>query len=425
MNTPDSLPPWRYILLIVLFVTSNMLVLVAQSTIADITFTGLKRTQRTTLERLLEQRPGDTLRFSTVMHDLRVLSNRNGIVSADFQLDTLPQGVRIVYHLQEGVSRYPVALLGGLQDNFWWELGYQDDNWQGKGNTLTALARQIDGRLGGRLNFRQDYWRRYRWGFGFQLERYSSQEPLYFGNEQVDYRYDNHNARISWQYHFDPETHFELGFTYFVEDYEKVNLDQLPGPEQRQEQKQLVRLAYQRSRLHYDLLQPRGGDAIFSGEFVFQKATTPFYLFRAIIRKYRPVGKGGLFASRLNLGYAANNDTPFAPFVVDSRINIRGSGNRVDRGTAMIVLNLEYRQLIWKSPWLAVQGVIFSDIGSWRNPGGQISDILERENVKCFAGLGLRLISDKARQSVLRIDYGYGVHPRGQKGIVLGLGQYF
>ncbi len=424
MSTPDSPPPSRY-LLIALFVVSNTALLLGQAVIADITFTGLKRTQRTTLERLLEQRPGDTLQLSEVIDDLRVLSNRNGIVSADFQLDTLPQGVRINYQLQEGVSRYPVALLGGLRDNFWWELGYQDDNWQGRGNTFTAFARQIDGRLGGRVNFRQDYWRRYQWGFGFQLERYSSQEPLYFGDEQVDYLYDNHNARVSWRYHFDPETSFELGFTYFVEDYEKVNIEQVPGPEQRQEKKQLVRLAYQRSRLHYDLLQPRGSDAIFSGEFVFQKETTPFYLFRAIIRKYRPVGKGGLLASRLNLGYAANNNTPFAPFVVDSRVNIRGSGNRVDRGTAMIVLNLEYRQLIWRSPWLAVQGVVFSDVGSWRNPGGQISDILREENVKYFSGVGLRLISDKARQSVLRIDYGYGIHPIGRKGIVLGLGQYF
>ena len=424
MSTPDS-PSSRRFVLLAFLMTACATTLLAQAVIVDVTFTGLKRTQPAALQRLLEQQPGDTLELQRVSDDLRRLSNRNGIVSASYQLDTLPQGVRINYQLQEGVSRYPVALLGGLQDNFWWELGYQDDNWQGRGNTFTAIARQIDGRLGGRLNFRQDYWRRHNWGFGFQLERYSSQEPLYFGSEQVDYFYDNHNAGLSWRYHFDPETNFELGFTYFIEDYEKVNVEQVPGPEQRQEKKQLLRLAYQRSRLHYDLIQPRGNDIRLSSEFVFQKDVTPFYLLRAIIRKYRPVGKSGLLATRLNLGYAANNNTPFAPFVVDSRVNIRGSGNRVDRGTAMIVLNLEYRQLLWQNPWVAVQAVVFSDVGSWRDPGGQISDVIRGENIKYFSGLGLRLISDKARQAVLRIDYGYGLHPVGRRGIVLGLGQYF
>ncbi|MEL6656690.1 MAG: BamA/TamA family outer membrane protein [Bacteroidota bacterium] len=424
MSTPDSPPIWRLLLSIILLTSCSSLVQ-AQLVIRDVTFGGLKRTQPFTLHRLLDQQPGDTLQIQRVENDLRALSNRNGIISATYLIDTLPDGVRINYVLQEGVSRYPVALLGGLRDNFWWELGYQDDNWQGRGNTFTALARQIDGRLGGRLNFRQDYWRRHQWGFGFQLERYASQEPLYFGSQQVDYLYDNHNAGANWRYHFDPETDLELGFTYFVEDYEKVDLEQVPGPTQRTERKQLARIAYQRRRLLYDLLQPSGNDLRLSGEFVFQRNTTPFYLFRAVFRRYRPVGKKGLLATRVNLGYAANNDTPFAPFVVDSRVNIRGSGNRVDRGTAMVILNVEYRHLIWQNPWIAVQGVVFSDVGSWRNPGGQISDVIRGENVKYFSGLGLRLISDKARQAVLRIDYGYGLQPLGRRGIVMGLGQYF
>ena len=399
--------------------------LAAQPLVVQVAFSGLKRTQPQALLRLLELQEGMPFDYTTLQSDLRRLGNYNGMVKADYQLDTLANGLRIHYLLQEGVTRYPIALLGGLKDNFWWEIGYQDENWQGRGNTLSASLRQTDGRLGGSLRFGQRFWRNKNWGYALQLERYASQEPLYFGAEQVDYRYSNHNLGLVWHYHFTPESRLEVGLTYFVEDYEKVNLEQVPGPAQRTEYKQLLRLAYTQAWSKYDLYQPEGGDFRASGEFVFQKNTIPFYLFRAILRQYRPLGRKGLLATRLSAGYSANKNSPFAPFVVDSRVNIRGAGNRVDRGTAMMVLNLEYRHLLLQRRWLAVQAVVFNDVGTWRNPGGTISDVLQRENLKCFAGLGLRFISDWARQAVLRIDYGYGLHPVGQRGIVLGLGQYF
>lgn len=397
----------------------------AQQQIAAFTFEGLKRTEPHVLERLLQHLPGDTLDLQLVADDVRRLSNFQGIVMVDYRLDTLPTGVRIIYELGEGITRYPIGLLGGLRGNFWWELGYEDQNWQGRGNTLTASLRQTDGRLGGRLNYRQDYWRQHQWGFSLQLERYASQEPLYFGTEQVDYRYNNHNFGGSWKYNFSPDEDLEIGFSYFIEDYEKVNIEQVPGPEQQQDIKQLAKLAYQHRRWKYDLYQPQGTDLRLSAEFVFQKNISPFYLLRAIVRRSRPSGLRGLLAGRLSMGYAANRNSPFAPFVVDSRVNIRGSGNRVDRGTAMIILNLEYRYLLLEKPWLAVQGVVFSDIGSWRNPGGTIGDIWSGDNVKYFSGVGFRFISSKARQAVFRIDYGYGISPLGRRGIVLGLGQYF
>lgn len=398
----------------------------AQLPVVSRSFEGQTRTKDSALERRVNHPVGGAVVLYTLEEDVRRLSNYPGIVRAWYTVDTLTAGLHINYHIQEGLTRYPVALLGGLKDNFWWVAGYEDINWQGNANKLSLLARQTDGRLGGRLAFEQFFFRDKKWGLGFQLERYASEEPLYFGLEQVDYLYNNHNIGIQWKYHVTVDKEWQLGYTYFVEDYRKANLLQETGPDAQRESKHLLRAAYRAKRIFYDLQQPSGYDLTFSSEVVLQRQQKePFYLLRAIGRKYLPSGERGVWASRLTAGYATNRNTPFAPFVLDSRVNIRGSGNRVDRGTGVLVLNAEYRQMLWETPWLLGQAVGFIDVGTWRNPGGRISDLWQSENIRCFSGVGIRLISPYAQQAVFRIDYGFGLHPISTGGVVLGLGQYF
>ena len=166
--------------------------------IASISYTGLKRSKVEALQRLTLLQPGTSLQLETLSADLRRLSNFAGIYQANYSLDTLPDGIHVVFELHEGITRYPIALLGGLEDNFWWELGYEDQNWQGSGNTITFLSRQVDGRLGGKIAYRQNYFRHYNWGFGLQLERYASQEPLYFGDEQTGNTFSIQKKTFSW-----------------------------------------------------------------------------------------------------------------------------------------------------------------------------------------------------------------------------------
>ena len=142
-------------------------------------------------------------------------------------------------------------------------------------------------------------------------------------------------------------------------------------------------------------------------------------------RKFARFGDKGNVAMRLRLAISTNNETPFAPFVVDSHVNLRGVGNRIDRGTGQVVFNVEYRQTVgdWKR-W-AAQLVAFSDLGTWRNPGGDFSDLYDSENFRHFIGGGFRIIYKKVFGAVLRVDYGFDIYNKNQNGIVIGLGQYF
>ena len=140
---------------------------------------------------------------------------------------------------------------------------------------------------------------------------------------------------------------------------------------------------------------------------------------------FKRISNKGNWANRLRLGVATNSESPFAPFALDNNLNVRGVGNLIDRGTAVMLLNTEYRHTIYEKGWFALQGNAFVDSGTWRTPGGDFGDFVDSENIKIYPGIGLRLIHKKIYNAIFRIDYGVGLGENSSKGIVFGIGQYF
>ena len=68
---------------------------------------------------------------------------------------------------------------------------------------------------------------------------------------------------------------------------------------------------------------------------------------------------------------------------------------------------------------------MFSDLGTWRDPGADISQFLKKEQFRHFVGLGFRIINQKIFGATLRVDYGVDVFNTNERGLVIGLGQYF
>ena len=118
-------------------------------------------------------------------------------------------------------------------------------------------------------------------------------------------------------------------------------------------------------------------------------------------------------------------ETPFAPFSVDNNLNIRGVGNTIDRGTAAVVLNTEYRHTLINKDWFVLQSNLFIDGGSWRNPCGELRDVGDDKNIRIYPGVGLRFIHKRIFNAIFRIDYGHGITKNPSRGIVFGIGQYF
>lgn len=137
------------------------------------------------------------------------------------------------------------------------------------------------------------------------------------------------------------------------------------------------------------------------------------------------LGKKGNLAFRNRLGISTNNNSPFAPFVFDSFVNIRGIGNRVARGTAEFILNAEYRLSVFQNKYLILQLTTFTDFGALRAPGSSLQTMLNGSKSNFFIGGGVRLHSRLIYKTIFRLDYSINPVNLNKGGFTFGLGQYF
>jgi outer membrane protein assembly factor BamA len=423
--------PFRAGLLIILLaITINNYAQTTDSLVINsITFEGLKKTKTTLLSSFLSNRIGTTTNAALLQSDAQQLSNLDIVAFAQYHVDTTEQGLDIRYEVKEAFSLFPNINFGGIRGNFWYEVGITDFNFLGKGAQLTANYRNNDGRHNFNLYYKMPYLNNPRWGFSASLLKWASIEPLYFDPDQIFYDYDNWTVGATLIHHFSNIHHIEFGGSYFIESYQKNSRhaeEITPGPEAATRRKALAKAIYRFGQLNYHYYEINGFNNILNVQSVYDfDDHTPFFILINDSHFFQRTDMKGNFAARLRIGLSSNNDSPFAPFVLDSNINIRGSGNRIDRGTAAIILNLEYRQTIFDRKAFAAQAVGFSDTGTWRNPGGELSDLVDGANFRHFIGGGFRFIYKNAYNAIVRLDYGIDLYNFNERGFVIGLGQYF
>lgn len=398
--------------------------------VARVSIEGIQRHDSIYLQRFLLTRPGEP--FSRVMagQDAQRLRNVFSVADAGYRLDTFPgQQVAVTFWVEEAWTLFPILSINGIRNNVWYEIGASEINFLGRGMQLTAAYRNIDGRSNYQVFFRQPYAGGSSWGYLLGVHRYASTEPLYFAEGTVFYDYTNWSFDAGISYEFTPGHHLEGSGVYFVEDYQKTAeqvLDNPPGPAGLRILKGLVKLIHRYDRVNHRYFYRAGFSNTTLLETVYNSDDGSWFnLVLNDTHYFRRLGRAGNLALRLRLGLSTNVNSPFAPFVLDSRINIRGAGNRIDRGTGTLVLNLEYRHTLWEGNLLAVQGVAFSDLGAWRTAGGVFADFVNPDYIRHFVGPGMRFIYKKAHDAVFRLDYGFDLHQAGERGLVVGFGQYF
>lgn len=408
-------------------------------------FEGLARTQvQYLLDNVNDLQPGSTdesLSFipladqplKEALANLRQqLVNLPAITQATWQIDSLKgKPASVNWTIDESRTVFPLLNLGGVKDNFFYLVGINDIHFRGRGQRLTAFYQNIDGEHNYYVGLMNQAYRGSRWGYTLESGRYAAIEPLYFP-AVVNYAYANLNFGVGVSYTTPGRHIFRFGISNFYERYRKTSDEETPGPQELDLNKGLLKFSHTIQKVNY-FGERQDGTA---HETVVQLVhnfddvggAKDFLIGWHDFRLYRLVGEHGNLAGRLRTGISSNENSPFAPFVLDSQVNIRGSGNRIDRGTGQLILNLEYRHTVWKERTrerFAVQLVGFSDLGTWRNPGGEISDFWEESNLRHFVGGGVRLISLKAFNALIRVDYGVDVRNKRERGVVVGFGQYF
>jgi len=409
----------------------NASALQENDTIKAVNFEQAEKHSITFLKNLIKCKVGEPFDQASLDEDVQTLINLPSITNAIVELDSLQNGYELTFILEEALTFFPLVNFGGVKDNVWFSLGFKEINLKGRQQQIAAQYQNIDSRSGYEVFTSAPNIKGSKWGVDFNAKRYASIEPFYFPDEdEVFYQYTNYSVGSNALYDFSNDHRASLGVTYFTENYNKDERHQgqiTAGPETNRERKGLVKFSDLISHLDYHFYFVEGLENDLKIQSVYSfKDKDVFNILINDTKYFKRVGKKGNFATRLRLGLSTNSESPFSPFVLDNNINIRGVGNRVDRGTAAVILNTEYRQTVFDKGKFASQLVGFTDAGSWRNPGGTLNDITSSENIQHFAGLGTRLIYKKAFNTSLRIDYSWNLKgPSQQEGFVIGFGQYF
>ena len=419
-------------ILILLFISFSLQILAQEKLIGDIKLQGVKNLNKNFLLNFLETKKGNVLDSTQIKKDIVLLKRLPAVAHVFYQVfHSHDNYYNVFINIEENFTLIPVV-------NFWtttnkrfaYKLGVYEYNLLGKNIALGGFY-QNNGFNSYGLNLKAPNLFSKKWGLALNYQDWKSEEPLYFGDKTANYLYNNVSFEALGLYQVNLKNELNFGVNFFNEEYKYLTGATAPSiPQHLNLDKILLKFIYSYNDLKYHYQYINGFKSVLYTQYVtsnnsFQK---DFFIAWNDFFYYKRLGDKGNWANRLRIGLSSNEKTPFAPFALDNNVNLRGVGILVDRGTGSIVWNTEYRHTVLERKWLTVQTNIFSDFGSWRNPGGELNDFIKSENLRVYSGFGLRFISKKIYNATFRIDYGVRLsHNPGKSkgGLVFGLGQYF
>lgn len=416
-------------LFFILFICTSVTVISQEMLVSEFVVYDNEKTKKSFIDKIASITIGKTIDSTQLEADIRRLKRLPSIAHAYYQTHKKVDGTyKIIYGLQENFTIIPYVNVFTTNDNeFAYRLGVQEYNALGQ-NISVGVFFQKDIFYSYGINLKAPYLFSKSVGLQFNYQDLTTLEPVFLNSGTADYRYNNTSYEIAGLFALNTQNNILVGFNYFNEDYTyQAGATEDGIPQDLDVDKILYKLIYDYNKIDYYYQYTNGFRNTFNTQYVssINGELPDFIIFRNDFLFYKRVGECGNWANRLTLGVASNNDSPFAPFAVDNNLNIRGVGNTIDRGTAAIVLNTEFRYTVFEKEDIIVQSNVFVDAGTWRNPGGDFGDFSKRQNLRVYPGLGMRFMHKRFLNTILRVDYGHGITQDATRGFVFGVGQYF
>jgi outer membrane protein assembly factor BamA len=419
----------RNIILTILFLSLCFHGIAQSDIILDVKFQGHKKNKVSFLKKYVSVRNGDVLDSLKLEQDVILLKRLAGVSHAYYQVFVSHDNLyNVFFNIEENFTLIPnVNVWTTTNEQVAYKVGLYDYNFLGR-NIAFGGFYQNNGFDSYGINLRAPNLFTRKLGITLNHQNWTSEEPLYFDDGSANYKYSNTAFEALLLYQINFKHRLQFGANVFTEEYSYISgitSDEIP--QSLELDKLMFKFVYEYDNLNYDYQYIEG----IKNTFYLQYVTTEnnfqdnFLIGWSDFMYFKRVGEKGNWANRFRFGVASNDESPFAPFSVDNNLNIRGVGNIIDRGTASIVLNTEYRHTLYEKGWFILQGNGFVDVGTWRNPGGSFSDFTNSENFRIYPGVGLRFIHKRIFNAIFRIDYGYGITKNSSSGIVFGIGQYF
>ncbi|CAM1373896.1 conserved hypothetical protein [Tenacibaculum litopenaei] len=398
-------------------------------TVRKLYFEGLKKTKESTLRKMLDTEVNTPLDSTLLSTDIIRLKRMPAVAHAYFTVTPINESeCEVKIGVEENFTLIPTLNLWTTTNRrLAYKVGLYEYNLLGR-NLRVGGFYQHNGFDSYGVQFEAPTLFSRNFGLAFYHQSWKSEEPLYFDQASANYKYENISYELLGLFQINFRNTIAAGINLFKERYTYLSGHTAAQVPQRLDvNKKLLKFRYTYDDLDYFYHYVSG----FKSQLYLQYVTTvnsyqkDFLIAWNDLFYFKRFGTRGNWANRLRVGLSSNIKSPFAPFALDNNVNLRGVGILVDRGTGSIVWNTEYRHTLIDKKWFALQTNVFTDIGSWRHPGGSLSDFVQAKNIHVYSGVGLRLINKKIFNAIFRIDYGYGLTANASRGFVFGIGQYF
>ena len=435
--------PKAALIVLILLVNSFITKAQSQSSISKLNFTGIKKTKPSFLNRIVKVKVGSQLDSLKIKTDIERLKRLDGIAYATFKVEEDGENYSVTYDLKENFSIIPGARIGQANDgSFSFRVSAFEFNGLGRNITFGGFyQREVFDGFGVFLN--HPYLFSNKLGLGVNYQDVTTQQPIFFfernGSEtvktQTNYTFTRTGPEVILFYEKDFSNRFEFGVRYFRDEYQVIdgdednvlieNVSDKPEPKATQLQ---TRLSYEYIDLDLTYQYTEGFRNEVEGSYFFgtQGLLQTDYILSNTTQYFKRLGTNGNLATQLQLQFSNPVSSEFTPLTIDNQLNTRGSGNTIDRGTAVFALNTEYRHTLYEKNWFVLQGNSFIDVSAVRRPGLDFDQLLDEEKLRIYPGVGVRFIHKRIFNAVIRLDYGFNVVGDGDAGgLVFGIGQYF
>lgn len=397
--------------------------------IHKIDFEGLTKTKESYLEGIIKCKEGGDYHEDFLKEDIQTIKNLHlfFMVDGEANWNETANAWDILFKVEEAKYLYPLFDISGFRSQLKIEAGFNQINFLGKAQSIGATYQYYD-RHSITIFYNALRHKNAKTGHDIALTKYSTVEPLYFDDTVSNFNFDNYNISVGGHYWLMKNIAVGLGSMYMFENYRQRDTGTIDlGADAFSFHKYQIRGFLFINKVNEDREMYDGINNTLYAETV-QTIDYPeisFVKFTNELNWFKQFEWWGNLAVRQRIGVATNNNSPFAPFVLDGFINVRGIGNRVARGTAEVILNLEYRQAVWRHKWFVIQLATFADFGTLREPGDQIVDMFNHKEMELFIGGGFRIHSRILYNTRWRMDYSFNPIDPSKHGLTFGIGQFF
>ena len=427
---------YKSILVILLLVCSSLQSLAqTKFKVESLNFEGLKKTKASFLTRIAKVKAGQETDSVVVVTDIERFKRLDGIAFADYKVESVGDaGYKITYIVEENFSIIPGIRAGqAADDSFSYRFSAFEFNGLGRNIIFGGFfKKEVFNAFG--VFLEHPYLFTNKLGLGINYMDDSTQQPLFFdpnnSDNATDYVFTNKGFETILFYELNFNNRFEFGVRTSEESY--VFLSEDDAGISNAAEPNIRRTAFRGSHEYVDLdieYQNVSGFRNLFETTVFNKSNTLLqtdFIINNTTQYFKRMGSKGNFASQLQIQFSNPiENSAFAPLIIDNQLNTRGVGNIVDRGSAIVSLNSEYRLTLLEKGWFVIQGNSFMDVSGVQRPDTNFNDVFSKNTTRVYSGLGVRFIHKYIFNAVLRFDYGINLTGNGGNGFVFGIGQYF